>query len=93
MERNKEYNQMTKINWPRVAALVAIVSLVVFSVLAWLWYFAGNDYIGMMGGLGFMSFGWSNLIVLGLMHLSFWVLFVAGNVLLVQAIRANPNER
>lgn len=77
---------MPRKNWPRIATLAAIVSLVVFSGLVWLWYFAGNWYIGMMGGLGFVPFRWSSLIVLGLMHLSFWVVFAVGIVWLVRLI-------
>jgi hypothetical protein len=77
---------MTGKNWPRTAALAAIVSLVVFSGLVWLWYSAGNGYIGMMGGLDFVPFRWSSLIVLGLMHLSFWVVFIVGVGWLVRLI-------
>ncbi len=77
---------MTRINWPRIAALAVILSLVAFIGLTWVWYFAENGYYGMMGGWGFMTSGWAGLIVLGLMHLSFWVLLIAGIVWLVQII-------
>lgn len=78
---------MNKIYWPRIAALAVIVSFILFIGLTWLWYFAGNDSNGMRGGWGFVPFSWSGLIVLGLMHMSFWVLFIAGIVWLVQLIR------
>lgn len=86
---------MNKIYWPRMAALVVIVSFVPFIGLTWLWYFAGSGSNGItlapahsagVRGWGFMPFSWSGLIVLGLMHLSFWVLFIAGIIWLVQLI-------
>lgn len=77
---------MNKLYWPRLTILAVIVSFVLFIGLTWLWYFAGNDSNGMMGSWGFVPFGLSRLMVLGLMHLSFWVLFIAGIVWLVQLI-------
>lgn len=86
---------MTKITWPRMTALAVIVSIFLFIGLTWLWYFAENGYHGMtpaparragVGDWGFVSFSWPDLMVLGLMHLSFWVLFIAGIVWLVQLI-------
>jgi len=68
---------MNKIYWPPIAAVAVIVSFFLFIGLTWLWYFAGNSPNGI----------WSDLTVLGLMHLSFWGLFIAGMVWLVQLIR------
>lgn len=77
---------MNKLSWPRLTVLTGIVSFVLFIALTWLWYFAGNSFYGMMGGWGLAPFGLSRLMVLGLMHLSFWVLLIAGMVWLVQLI-------
>lgn len=77
---------MNKLYWPQLTVVTIIVSFVLFIALTWLWYFAGNGFYGMMGGWGFVPFKWSSLMILGLMHLSFWVLFIAGIVWLVQFI-------
>ncbi len=77
---------MTKVYWPRIAELAVIISFVLLIGLIWLWYFAGNDYVGMIGGWGFVPVSWSSLIVLGLMNLSLWVVLIGGIVWLVRLI-------
>ena len=87
---------MNKINWT-VVAVMTIIALLVFQVIASLlggWGYGGWGMMGrgMMGGWGFSPFGWIGMIFMWLIPVGFIVLAVLGVSWLVRNVGDKKNS-
>jgi len=96
LQRQRMEKQMNKINWT-VVAVVTIIALLIFQVVASLfggWGYGGWGMMGrgMMGGWGFSPFGWIGMIFMWLIPVAFVVLAVLGIVWLARNVGGGTNS-